>query len=102
MRIVSNLCLITLFSLTAIAQKTVTGDESFGDWYGESKCVSGDPNCRDEVVVYNLTRARTDGNKFNISRNKIVNGKTDFMGDSDFVFDAKKMTLTAEIPFLRI
>ena len=76
-------------------------DEIVGDWNGESKCTGTNPNCHDEVVVYHLTRSKTDAAKINVSADKIVDGKPDNMGDFDMAFDPEKMTLTVEFAFQR-
>lgn len=99
---VSMICLcILLLSASGFAQKKASIDDLVGDWTGTSKCVSGDPNCHDEIVVYHVTKSKKDPSKANISADKIVNGKPDNMGEFDLIFDADKMTLTADMPFAR-
>ena len=86
--------------VTAFGQKQ-TADSLFGDWTGESKCVGSNPYCHDEIVVYHLSRSKQDPAKINLSADKIVNGKPDFMGEFDMTFDSEKMTLTAEFTIKR-
>ncbi len=95
------LSLVLGFSLSACAQKKASIDDLLGDWTGESKCVGSNPYCHDEVVVYHLTRSQKEPGKINLSADKIVNGKPDFMGEFDMTFDAEKMTLTAEFDIKR-
>jgi hypothetical protein len=102
MRGITLVCFVLMFSLAACAQKRAGFDAVLGDWNGESKCASSDSNCHDEIVVYHVTRSKKDAAKINISMDKKVNGKPDFMGESDYTFDAEKITLTTEVPFSRI
>jgi hypothetical protein len=69
-----------------------------GDWSGTSLCVDKKkfPACKDETVVYHITRVAGKSDIVNLSADKIVNGKPEFMGAFDFVYDAKKQTLTSE------
>lgn len=69
-----------------------------GDWSGESVCADKKkfPACKDEVVVYHITEATGKLNIVNLSADKIVNGKPEFIGAFDFVYDPKKQTLTTE------
>jgi hypothetical protein len=95
--------LITAFLasvLTACAQKQ-TAVSLFGDWTGESKCVGSNPYCHDEIVLYHLTRSKNDASKINLSADKIVDGKPEFMGEFDMTFDPEKMTLTSEFTIKR-
>jgi hypothetical protein len=92
--------LILVCGLTACGQKQ-TADSLFGDWTGESKCVGTNPSCHDEIVLYHLTRSKNDSSKINLSADKIVDGKPEFMGEFDMTFDPEKMTLTAEFTIKR-
>ena len=92
-------CILVL-GLNAFGQRQ-TADSLFGDWTGESKCVGNNPSCHDEIVVYHLTRSKKDAAKINLSADKIVNGKPEFMGEFDMTFDAEKMTLTDEFTIKR-
>lgn len=91
---------VLMLSLCAVAQKS-TAESLYGDWTGESKCVGSNPSCHDEIVVYHLSKSKNDPTKINLSADKIVNGKPDFMGEFDMTFDAEKMTLTAEFMIKR-
>src|SRR3982750_2049790 len=76
-------------------------DGLFGDWTGESKCVGSNPYCHDEIVLYHLTRSKNDASKINLSADKIIDGKPEFMGEFDMTFDPEKMTLTGEFTIKR-
>ena len=75
-----------------------------GDWQGESICVNKEkfPACKDEVVVYHIKKVAGKANAVNLSADKIVNGKPEFMGAFDFDFDTKKQTLTTEFKNERV
>ena len=83
----------------AAAQKAE--DRLFGDWTGESKCVSGDPRCHDEVVVYHLSRSKSDPAKVTLAADKIVDKKPEWMYTLDFDYDREKQTLRAEFTIPR-
>ena len=69
-----------------------------GDWFGESICVNKEkfPACHDEQVVYHVVVASGKTDTVTIAADKIVNGKPQAMGTFDFVYDARKQTLTSE------
>lgn len=87
-------------SVATHAQKQ-SAESLFGDWTGESKCVGSNPYCHDEIVLYHLTRSKKDAAKINLSADKIVDGKAEFMGEFDMTFDPEKMTLTSEFTIKR-
>jgi hypothetical protein len=85
------------FTLSTAAQ----GDDInklVGDWSGESVCVNREkfPACKDEQVVYHVAPAEGKADTVTITADKIVNGKPETMGVIDFVYDARKQTLTGE------
>lgn len=95
------------FALHAAAAKESQGDEIsklVGNWSGESICVNKEkfPACKDEVVVYHITKVADKTDIVNISADKIVNGKPEFMGAFDCVYDAKNQTLTSEFKNERV
>jgi len=75
-----------------------------GDWVGESVCVNKEkfPACKDEHVVYHVvvTSGKTD--TVTVTADKIVNGKPEEMGTFDFVYDARRQTLTSEFKNERV
>jgi len=70
-----------------------------GDWYGESICVNKEkfPACHDEQVVYHLVVASGKTETVTITADKIVNNKPETMGAFDFIYDARRQTLTSEV-----
>jgi len=70
-----------------------------GDWSGESICVNKEkfPACNNERVVYHIvvTSGKTD--TVTITADKIVNNKPVTMGTFDFVYNARRQTLTSEL-----
>jgi hypothetical protein len=69
-----------------------------GDWSGESICVNKEkfPSCNDEQVVYRIVAANGKTDTVTVTADKIVNNKPVTMGTFDFVFDARRQTLTSE------
>ena len=70
-----------------------------GAWSGESICVNKEkfPTCHDEQVVYHVVAASGKTDTVTITADKIVNGKPEAMGTFDFVYDARRQTLTSEL-----
>ena len=95
------LTLVILVSGSAACAQKQAAESLYGDWTGESKCVGSNPYCHDEIVLYHLTRSKNDAAKINLSADKIVDGKPEFMGEFDMTFDPEKMTLTAEFTIKR-
>jgi hypothetical protein len=101
-RIVIAVFLCLCAATAACAQKQRTeNDPLFGDWSGESKCVGSNQYCHDEVVVYHISRSKSDPKKITIDADKIIDGKPDFMGSFDCDHDAAKQTLTCEFTIPR-
>jgi hypothetical protein len=99
-------CVLSLAVCSACAQRDEPKEPQndalsklIGDWSGTSTCVNKDkfPACNDENVVYHITRVADKKDTVNLSADKIVNGKPDFMGAYDMVYDAEKQTLTTEV-----
>lgn len=69
-----------------------------GDWSGESICVNKEkfPSCNDEQVVYRVVVASGKTDTVTITADKIVNNKPVTMGTFDFIYDARRQTLTSE------
>ena len=69
-----------------------------GDWSGESICVNKEkfPACNNERVVYHVVVASGKTDTVTITADKIVNNKPETMGTFDFVYDARRQTLTSE------
>jgi hypothetical protein len=99
-RILSVIFVLAFVTLNVFSQK-VKSDAIVGDWSGGSKCVGTNAFCHDEVVVYHITRSKDDTKHFTIAADKIVNGKPDFMGNIECVYDAEKQTLRSEFKIPR-
>ena len=69
-----------------------------GDWFGESICVNKEkfPACKDEQVIYHVVVASGKTDTVTLSADKIVDGKPEAMGTFDFIYDARRQTLTSE------
>ena len=68
-----------------------------GDWSGQSTCAGNNPSCHDEYVVYHISVDFNDPTRVNISADKIVDGKLDWMGNIALKYDAAKQTLTGDM-----
>jgi len=68
-----------------------------GDWSGQSTCTGNNPSCHDEYVVYHISMDFNDPTRVNISADKIVDGKLDWMGNIALKYDAAKQTLIGEL-----
>lgn len=75
-----------------------------GEWSGESTCVNKEkfPACNDEQVIYHVVAAPGKTDTVTITADKIVNGKPEAMGTFDFVYDARRQTLTSEFKNERV
>lgn len=68
-----------------------------GEWEGESVCVDKNrPACKNEHVVYHVTRKDGEADAVQLQADKIINGKPEDMGTLDCKHDAEKSTLTCE------
>ena len=98
----SIFAILIIFVSTASAQTDI--NKLVGNWTGESICANKEkfPGCKDEHVVYHvkLTPNKTDTVTFTM--NKIVDGKEEFMGEGDFVYDQQKQTLVSEFKNSRV
>ena len=72
------LAAMVLFAQRAQAQATTTASNPVGVWRGTSKCLVRPSPCRDEVVVYRITRLATDS--VSIDARKIVDAHEEEMG----------------------
>jgi hypothetical protein len=75
-----------------------------GNWTGESICANKEkfPACKDEHVVYHVTVTPNKTDTVTIKMDKIVDGKPEFMGESDFAYDSKNKTLKSEYQNSRV
>ncbi|MDQ3917423.1 MAG: hypothetical protein M3348_03025 [Acidobacteriota bacterium] len=68
-----------------------------GDWEGESVCT--DPNrpaCKNEHVVYHISKKDGEADAVRIQADKIVDGKPEDMGTLDCKYDSAESTVTCE------
>jgi len=91
--------LIFLFLATSVV-RTQTSSLT-GEWTGESICVGEVGACKDEQVVYHVSVDPADATKVKIAADKIVNGKSEFMGDIVLKYDSRNNTLTGDLQALR-
>src|SRR5438552_3391654 len=77
------------------AQKTGGAEKIYGDWTGESICADKEkfPACKDEDVVYHISKSAADANLVHLDAGKIVNGKEESMGAFDLAYDGENSTL---------
>ncbi|HYM00884.1 MAG TPA: hypothetical protein VEZ90_18145 [Blastocatellia bacterium] len=107
----SALIVGALFLLCSVPGMTKSGasaistsqDESklYGDWSGESLCQQTGTACKNEKVVYHITRSKQPS-KVTITADKIVDGHPVTMGSGDWDYDEQKQTLTWNNWTLRI
>lgn len=94
---------ILLFAMSAAAQ---TSDISklVGDWTGESICANKEkfPACKDEHVIYTFKITPNKIATVTMKMDKVVGGKREFMGQTDFVYDERKQTLIGEFKNSRV
>jgi hypothetical protein len=78
--------LITCASFFAFDKKLIAQANIEGLWKGSSICQVKESPCHDEQVVYHILQ---DSNKlFQVTMNKIINGKEDYMGTMPFHLDS--------------
>lgn len=65
-----------------------------GTWKGISKCQIKDSPCKDEVVVYHISKTDTM-NSFRVAMNKMLNNKEKEMASQLFIYDEQNQTLTS-------
>lgn len=71
--------------------------KALGEWEGESVCVDKNrPACRDEHVIYHITKKDGEADAVTIHADKVVEGKPEEMGVLDCKYDGEKSTLTCE------
>ena len=68
-----------LLATDAHAQSSVAAPSAVGVWRGTSLCLVRPSSCNDEIVVYRITRMKTN-DSISVDANKIVNGQEEEMG----------------------
>ena len=79
LRVLFVVAVACLFANDAHAQASSTTPSALGVWRGTSTCLVRPSACKDEVVVYHVTRMKTS-DSVSIDANKIVNGQEEEMG----------------------
>jgi hypothetical protein len=67
-----------------------------GKWRGSSICTIRDSPCRDEQVVYTVSKPDQAG-KHKIQMDKVINGRRELMGTLECVHDKAASTSTCEM-----
>lgn len=67
-----------------------------GTWTGTSTCTIKDSPCRNESVIYHITKPDSEG-KLKIQAHKVVNGQPEDMGTLDCVFTSSTSKLTCQM-----
>lgn len=96
-------CFYIIATTSAVAQDSDIR-RLVGDWTGESICANKEkfPACKDEHVVYHVAVTPNKTDTVTIKADKIVDGKPEFMGEFDFLYDQKKQTLVTEFQNSRV
>ena len=72
-----------------MAGKGVPAQSIEGVWKGTSSCQIKSSPCRDEIVVYHISKDST-GKSYEVIANKMVEGKEEHMGTLNFTYDDKQ------------
>src|SRR5438046_3788054 len=72
-----------------MAGKGVPAQSIEGVWKGTSSCQIKNSPCRDEIVVYHISKD-SSGKSYEVIANKMVEGKEEHMGTLNFNYDDKK------------
>ena len=81
--------------LVALLLAAAATDPVSGTWEGTSLCQVKASPCHDEHVIYRISRA--GAGRYRLDGYKVVNGKELFMGTIEFMFDAGRQQLHANI-----
>jgi hypothetical protein len=91
------LAVVCLFPRGAFAQAQAPAPNPVGVWRGTSLCRVRPSPCKDENVVYRITRANSS-DTLSIDARKIVNGQEEEMGVLACRFAAAGARLTCTMP----
>ena len=100
--LVANVCILATNSFAQENKSDIS--KLVGDWIGESICANKEkfPACKDEHVVYTIKLTPNKTDTITMTMDKIVDGKREFMGESEFAYDQKKQTLLSEFKNSRV
>ena len=82
---------------SAFAQRPTPAANPVGVWRGTSVCLVRPSACRDESVVYRITRVNAT-DSLSLDGRKIVNGREEEMGVLGCGFDARAGRVTCKMP----
>jgi hypothetical protein len=85
---------VTCLALALLVHAADVSDV-LGTWEGESVCVVENP-CHTEHVIYDIV-PRTGTNAVTVRADKVVNGKREFMGSIDCVYDPAQHRLACPV-----
>ena len=84
---------LALFMVTA---GLAWSDEIAGTWRGESTCEAKGTACHDETVVYRISPVAGKATLFQVSADKIVDGKPVNMGTLEFQYETDRHELRCD------
>ena len=73
--------------------KETANDDVAGVWRGNSNCMIQNSPCHDEINVYRIAKVAGKPDLMTVTGSKVVDGREDVMGSSDWRYDAQKHTL---------
>ena len=83
-----KILLLVILTATGFNALASTSDTALtGTWKGTSICQIKSSPCNDEIAVYHIAKG-TKAGTFHVVANKVVNGKEEDMGESDYTFNA--------------
>ncbi|MBI1764329.1 MAG: hypothetical protein HYR56_23125 [Acidobacteria bacterium] len=96
--------LMLLSGFTSAAQQGKLADQRAalaGNWTGASICVNKEkfPACHDEQVIYRIAPTSGSADKVNLTMDKLVDGKPEFMGEMECTYDSQHGTLVSEYTY---
>ena len=95
-RLVKTL-LFVILAVTGFDASASSGDTALtGTWKGTSICQIKPSACNDEIAVYHITKGSKAGT-FHVVANKVIDGKEEDMGVSDYTFNAADNSFSSYI-----
>lgn len=91
------LTIVCLVNGSASAQRSSLAMSPIGVWRGTSLCLVRPSPCRDESVVYRITRIKAT-DSLSVDARKMVNGQEEQMGVLGCGFEASAGRVTCTIP----
>jgi hypothetical protein len=86
MKNVFFLLILCVAAISACGAAEINLHTIAGDWTGESICTVHPSSCHDEHVIYHVTEPDSGG-KLQITMDKVVDGKPEFMVTLDCTYD---------------